>query len=225
MASTVEIACPNCDKALKVPPAVFGKKVKCKHCDHAFVVKDPDAAPARPGKPGAKPAASPPPPPAPPKKPYEDEDEGPANIGVIAEDEGVVRCPHCAKELDPPDAVVCIHCGFNNVTREKAETKKVWAPGLEDWATHLGPGIIGLAICITLIVFNVIAFVDMREWLAGSFLEMDEKDAAGRQRYYIHPRAFNFMLLGVSIPILIPAAKFAYRRLVKEYRPPEQVKK
>ncbi len=51
MSSPVVIACPNCDKALKVPPAVFGKKIKCKHCQHAFVVQDPDA-PARPAKRG-----------------------------------------------------------------------------------------------------------------------------------------------------------------------------
>src|SRR5262249_34665480 len=71
MASVVDISCPNCDKILRVPPAVFGKRVKCKHCEHAFVVEAPDAAkPAKPAKPGAKPAAkaaSPPPPPPPAK--------------------------------------------------------------------------------------------------------------------------------------------------------------
>jgi hypothetical protein len=230
MPSVVDVSCPNCEKTLKVPPAVFGKRVKCKHCEHAFVVQDPDAAkPSRPTKPGAKPAAkpaaSPPPPPAPPKRPFDDDEEGPDKIEVISEGDDIPRCPHCAQELDPPDAIVCIHCGFNNRTREKAETKKVWAPTFEDWAKHLAPGIIALAICITLIVVNVIAFMDMREWLEGSFLEKDEKDAAGRKTYYIHPRAFNFFLLGISLPIFVPAAKYAYRRLVLEFTPKEQVKK
>jgi hypothetical protein len=214
--------CPNCEKSLKIPPAVFGKKIKCKHCGHAFVVRDPDEKPAKPAKP-AQPA-SPPPPPPPVKKPYEDDDEGPVNITVVEESD-TARCPHCAKELDPPDAVVCIHCGFNNVTRAKAETKKVWAPSFEDWAQHLAPGITALSICIGLIVFNVNCILNMREWLAGSFLEMDEKDAAGRQRYYIAPGAFIFFFLIISIPAFIPAAKFAYKRLVKEYRPPEKAKK
>lgn len=225
MATLVEVSCPNCKKALKVPPAVFGKKVKCKHCEHPFVVKDPDEkAAAKPAKPGAKPEPAASPPPAAAKKPYEDDDEGAQNIDVIRDDDEA-RCPHCAKVLEPPDAVVCIHCGFNNVTRAKAETKKVWAPGAEDWAMHLGPGIIALVACVGLIVFNIIAFIDMREWLAGSFLEMDEKDAAGRQRYYVHPRAFNFLLLAITGPILLFAGRFAYRRLAKDYIPPEQIKK
>ena len=58
MASVVEITCPECEENLKVPPSVFGKRVKCKHCNHAFVVKDPGAKGAGSG---AKPADSPPP--------------------------------------------------------------------------------------------------------------------------------------------------------------------
>src|SRR5690242_88657 len=123
MSSVVDVSCPNCDKTLKVSPAFFGKRVKCKSCEHAFVVQDPAAAPR--------------PPPAPPKRPFDDDDEGPDKIEVISEGDDIPRCPHCAKELDPPDAIVCIHCGFNNRTREKAETKKVWAPTFEDWAMHL----------------------------------------------------------------------------------------
>src|SRR5262245_14554709 len=217
MSSAVQMDCPNCEKSLKIPPAVFGKKIKCKHCGHAFVVQDPDAKPAKPAAP-----ASPPPPPT--KKPYDDDDDGPSNIGVVEESD-VPRCPHCAAELDPPDAVVCVNCGFNNVTRAKAETKKVWAPGFEDWFQHLLPGIIALAICIGLIVFNTISIMRMREWLEGSFLEMDEKDAAGRKRFYIAPGAFIFFFLVPSLAMFVPAIKFAFKRLVKEYMPPEKLKK
>lgn len=233
MSTVVDVSCPNCEKTLKVPPAVFGKRVKCKYCDHAFVVQDPSAKPAKPTKPGAKPAAkaaaSPPPPPppaapAPVKKPFDDEDEGPEKIDVIKESDAP-RCPHCAQELDPPDAKVCLHCGFNNLTRTKAETKRVWAPTFEDWAKHLGPGIVALAIIITLVVVDIVSFLNMREWLEGSMLEMDEKDAAGRKKFYIHPAAFKFLILGISIPILVPSIKFAYRRLVKEFKPEEKAKK
>jgi len=238
MASPVQMECPNCEAALKVPPAVFGKKIKCKHCGHAFVVQDPDDEPRKPAKPQkpakptkseakpAKPASPPPPPtPAPAKKSEfaDDEDEGPSNIEVIHESD-TARCPHCAKELDPPDAVVCVHCGFNNVTRAKAETKKVWAPTAEDWIMHLLPGIVALLICIGLIVFNIISLVRMREWLEGTFLEMDDKDAAGRKKFYIAPGAFIFFFIVISLPIFVPAVKFAFRRLVKEYMPSEKVK-
>ncbi len=225
MASVVDVSCPNCGKTLRVPPAVFGKKVKCKHCEHAFVVRDPSAKATKPAKPAGKPAAaSSPPPPPPQKKSYDDEDEGPDKIEVIQEDD-TPRCPHCANELDPPDAVVCIHCGFNSRTREKAETKRLWAPTPQDWMMHLLPGIVALVVVITLIVVNVMSFMNMREWLTDSFLQSDEKDAADRKKFYIHPAAFQFGILGISLPILVPATRFAYRRLIKDFRPAEKVKK
>jgi hypothetical protein len=219
MASVVEIACPECEENLKIPPSVFGKKVKCKHCGHAFVVKDPAA------KPGAKPVAATPPPEAKPKSPFldDDDDEGAKKVELVTEDE-VPRCPHCAKELDPPDAVVCIHCGFNNRTRAKRETKRVWAPSVEDWAKHLFPGILAAVIIISLLVWNIVCFMTMREWMTGSFLEMDETDAAGRKKFFVPPGFFICLSLVMSIAVIAPCLKFAYRRLYLEFTPPEQVK-
>src|SRR3954470_12534411 len=140
MPATLDVTCPNCGKALKVPAELEGRRVKCKGCGEAFVVKAPKAKAA---KPAAKPAP-PPPPPAAPKRPFaEDDDDNPNPITVIHEDD-VARCPLCAVELDPPDAVVCTNCGFNSRTRVKAESKKVVAAGAGDWASHLGPGIVAL---------------------------------------------------------------------------------
>jgi hypothetical protein len=217
MSSPIDMKCPNCKKVLRIPPAVFGKKIKCKHCEHAFVVSDPNAHPSQ----GL--AATPP---APGRAPFmdDDDDEGPSKIEVISEGDEVPRCPHCAKELDPPDAIVCIHCGFNNVTRAKAETKKVWAPSIEDWIKHLWPGITALSIVIGWIVFDIISLQSMREWLEGSFLEMEEKDAAGRKRYFVPPGFFIAVIWTASIIVMVPAGRFAYRRLVKEFRPPEKIK-
>jgi hypothetical protein len=237
MATAVDIACPNCKKELKIPTTVIGKKVKCKYCEHTFVVPNPDdddsgekSKPAKPTKPGAKPAASSPPPPAAPapeekKSPFLDDDDEPkVNIQLITDNDEVARCPHCAKELDPPDAKVCIHCGFNNLTRTRAETKKVWAPTAEDWIMHLLPGIIAVIICVTLIVLDVICYQKMREWLTGSFLDMEEKDAAGRQKFYVAPGFFICLVFAASLAIFVPSVKFAVRRLAKEYMPPEKIK-
>lgn len=229
MSSPVELPCPNCKESLKIPPTVYGKKIKCKYCGHAFVVQDPDAKstaksakPAKPTKSGAKPPApSSPPPPEPKKSEWDDDDS--LKIEVIRE-EDVARCPHCAKELDPPDAIVCLNCGFNNRTRARADTKKVWAPDAMDWFNHLLPGIIALSIAIGLIVFNIISIVSMRDWLTDTFLMMDEKDAAGKTRFYIPPGAFIFFLIVISLPIFIPSIKYAFRRLAIEYRPAEQIK-
>jgi hypothetical protein len=232
MSSPVEMLCPECEEPLKIPPAVFGKKIKCKYCSHAFVVKDPNPAkpekPGKPAKPGAKvdekPAAASPPPPPEAKKNTDWDDDDAKNVELI-EEEDVARCPHCAIELDPPDAVVCLSCGFNNRTREKAETKKVWAPDAMDWFLHLLPGIISLIAVIAFIVLDIICILRMREWLSGSFIESDDVDASGRKKMYVSPGFFIFLILFLSMGIIIPCAKFAFKRLAIDYKPVEQVKK
>ena len=185
MSSPIDMKCPNCEKVLKVPPAVFGKKIKCKHCEHAFVVHGPGR---RAGREARREAGRQRPPARRPPAAKKNAVRGRRRRGAD-QDRGdraratrSPRCPHCAKELDPPDAIVCIHCGFNNVTRAKAETKKVWAPTIEDWIKHLlarhhraRPSSSADRLGHHLPASN------MREWLDGSFLEMDEKDAAGQQ--------------------------------------------
>jgi DNA-directed RNA polymerase subunit RPC12/RpoP len=228
---------------LKVPAAVLGKKIKCKHCGHAFVAEDPNekAKPSKPGKPAkpavkaaapkaapAKPAApkpspaSPPPPPAVAPKNDEWEDEN-VKVELIKEDDDP-RCPHCAQLLDPPDARVCLSCGFNSLTRTKAVTKKVWAPDASDWILHLLPGIITLLIAIALITFDIISIFNMRGWLTGSLLESDEADASGKKKMYVSPGFFIFVIIFFCLPVIIPCATFAYKRLCVNYRPVDKVK-
>lgn len=221
MPNMLDIACPNCRKGIKVPVEFVGKKVKCKNCEQPFAVKDPGGA-----KPQAKPKAEMPKPEPKKKGRWEDEEDDETAkkpMEVIAEADDP-RCPHCAELLDPPDALVCTACGFNNRTRVKAETKKVWAPTFGDWAAHLGPGIVALAIVITLIVVDVICFLNMREWLAGSFLEMDEKSLAGETKFFIPPSAFSVWIAVMSLIGIVPGAKYAYRRLIREFKPEEQKK-
>ncbi|MCS7021460.1 MAG: hypothetical protein NZ703_10810 [Gemmataceae bacterium] len=230
MAGAIATRCPHCQTPLKVPDSLAGKRVKCKKCENTFVVpvSPPAAAPPRPAAkatpqaaaPSASSATSEPPR---PKRPFDDDDEGVAQVGVVQERD-VPRCPHCAMELVPPDAIVCIHCGFNNRTRVKADTKKVYAATFSDWFMHLAPGVLALLTCIGLIVLNVITTLNMRSWLEGTFLEMEELDAAGRKRFYIAPGAFIFLIAFISLSIFIPCLRFGLRRLFVDYRPPEQLK-
>ncbi|WP_439631436.1 hypothetical protein [Gemmata sp.] len=234
MASLVEVLCPHCEQNLKVPPAVFGKKVRCKHCELAFVAEDPAAKPApraKGAKPGAK--AAPPKPkkvikaevlePA-AKSPFLDDDEGVQNVEIIKEDD-IPRCPHCAKELDPPDAKVCLHCGFNNLTRERAETKKVYEATPMEVFLHLLPGILGVVLSIVLVGLNIWFITNVREWMVDSIVDMDEKDAAGRPKFYIHPAAFMFAIGIISARLVLQFMRVAYRRLILNPRPEERVKK
>lgn len=227
MADTLDVKCPTCGKALKVPAALVGKKVKCKGCDTAFPVAAPKARAA--AKPGAH--QVPAPEPEKPKSPFLDDDDDDVDeqgrakaMGVVKESD-VPRCPHCTKELDPPDAVVCYHCGFNNVTRVKAETKKVIEADAGDWAAHLAPGIVALLLAVGLIVVDVVCFINMSDWLQGSFLEMDEKDILGNKKMYVKPGAFVTLIIGFSLVAILPLGRFAFRRLVLNYKPEERVKK
>lgn len=242
MATVSDIPCPSCEQTLKVPDTVFGKKIKCKHCGHAFVVEDPNAKSARgvkPSKPGAataKPRKEEPKKEEPKKEeakaPYkfvdDDDDDSakPNPMGVIVE-EDVARCPFCAKELDPPDAKVCLHCGFNNVTRTRADTKKVWAPDANDWMNHLGPGVIALIICITLIVIDILCLVNMRDWMTGSFLESETPDPTdpNRKAMHVKPGAFITLIWAATIMPILGTGRFAIKRLVIDNQPMEKVKK
>jgi hypothetical protein len=242
MAATLDVSCPKCGKQLKVPAELEGKRVRCKECQEIFPVVDRKKGSGKPAaaKPAAKAAAKPAPkaPPAPPapepaKSRFADEDDededmtpgkAPRAMGVLHE-EDVARCPHCAKELDPPDAVVCKNCGFNNLTRVKFETKKVVASDTTDWITHLGPGILAAVIAIALIVVDIVCAVNMRGWMEGGDLESDEVDLTGRKKMFVHPGAFIAMIVAASIFIVVPALRFAFRRLVLNAKPVEKVKK
>ncbi len=241
MPATLDVSCPNCGKQLKVPSELEGKKVKCKGCQEVFpivVPKTAKSAKPTPKTASPKPAPKAPPkveepPPEKPKSPFLDEDDdenlppgvAPKPMGVIQE-EDVPRCPHCAKELDPPDAAVCKSCGFNNKSRVKHETKKVIAADASDWATHLGPGIIAAVLAIAMLVVDIFCWVNMNDWMAGSALEKDEKNpVTGATEYFVKPGAFIAFILAASLIVIVPATRFAIRRLVMNAKPVEKVKK
>ncbi len=238
MADTTPIPCPECEKVLNVPEQVLGKKIKCKDCGCAFVAEPPKKA-VKPSKPGGaakpkKPEPEPEPKKEEPKKPaarYADEDDDgavPKPLGTVDEGEDVARCPHCAKELEPPTAVICIHCGFNNVTRTKAESKKVWAPDASDWMNHLAPGFGALAIFVALLVLNIVCLLKMEEWMTDGFLDFlksEEKGMDGKIKFAVKPGAFITFVLAATIMPMIKTARFAIKRLAIEYQPTEQVKK
>ena len=257
MPLVIEIPCPACEKVLKVPESVFGKKIKCKYCGEPIRVDDLDTLEdelddeeERPKKKSGKPAvkASKPggavkpkkeePKPEPKKEEpaapaptynFADDDEGdggatPNPLGVVYEGEDIPRCPHCAKELDPPDAEVCIHCGFNNVTRMKADFKKTWAPEFNDWLNHLGPGILALVICIALIVLDVVCLLNMRDWMTDGILQKDEKNAQGEIDFYVKPGAFIAFVFAATIMPIVLMARFGIMRCFVNYMPEEKVK-
>ena len=241
----LDIMCPNCDKAMKVPDTAVGKKIRCKGCEHVFVVPEPPPPAAKalpsefrkaaPGKAkAAKKKAEEPPPEEEPLPvaadaplPFKDDDDedGPKEYGVVKEGE-IPRCPHCAVELDPPDTKVCLNCGFDMRQRRRHSSKKVYEHTQGDYIMHWLPAIIWLVVMIALIVVTVICFLRMRGWLVGSFLDKEEKNAVtGEPEFYIGSGCFVMVVTLITLAVCVSGGIFSYKRLVLNWRPPEVEKK
>ncbi len=209
MAELTLITCPECTKKFKGKSDLAGKKVKCPACGQPFVV--PGGAKA---KPQAKPPAVPEPPPSrAPGSPSWDEDEGPANYDVNAQDL-TPRCPHCAKELLSADAVVCIYCGYNVLTRTMGQTTKAIAHTFGDYFLHLLPGLgagAGILFLLALYIYYCLIWPSL-DFVRNSWIGFTTHES---MRFW--PGA---ILLGVIWGL----GMFAYKRLILNPLPPENVK-
>lgn len=185
-----DVSCPECHKQIKVKPELQGKKVRCKGCSHVFVIPAANAA-----KPAAKASGM-------------DEVE---SYGIAADkDEGVARCPHCAKELDKPDAVICLECGYNLQTRQRVATVKVEETTGGDRLMWLLPGFLCLAGIFLLIGFDL--FYCLK--LPGMLVKSDWS--------FITYGGIRLWVVIFSIFIMLVLGRFAFRRLVLNPTPPEQ---
>ena len=247
MAETLDIACPSCGKGMKVPAAVVGKVIRCKGCSHTFAVVAPGAAPkspaAKPAPPKAKvapPAGAGAPikfqddppkvtPPAAEKKvarPFDIEEDDDNPYGVEKDDLDVPRCPFCATELDPPDTKVCLECGYNLLERKRHASKKVYETTPGDYFMHWLPAIAWIVAMMLLFTLAIVSTWYMSDWLTGSFLEKDDKNATTlKAEFYLPPFAFNLCTWVCTCFIASIGIKFVVQRLVYNWKPAEVVKK
>jgi hypothetical protein len=239
MADTLDTTCPTCSAKLKVPVGLAGKAIKCKACGTAFKVPAPvKPLPANLAKPlAAKPVAARPadaPIPlaadAPAKTPDDDTDgdggKAARAYGIVQDDSHIPRCPFCAKELDPPDTKVCLNCGFQLLERKRAQTRKVYETTTGDYILHWLPAVACIVAIGLLVAGMVICSLNMRSWLSDTILDSGEKnEVTGRVKFYVEPYCFNVWVFVFGITLSWKAAKFAFRRLVINWRPPEVVKK
>src|SRR5262245_55958990 len=127
MADMITIICPECEKSIKAPESVVGKKIRCKGCGEIFTAK----APKSRGKP--KPGKS-------KAKKGDEEDEGEGAYGITEEYLGA-RCPDCTEKMGEGD-IICLNCGYNTVTRMKPQPRKVRETTGGDVFLWLLPGIL-----------------------------------------------------------------------------------
>jgi DNA-directed RNA polymerase subunit RPC12/RpoP len=222
--ATIAITCPKCEKQIKAPAELAGKKIRCKECQEVFVVRaDDDASAVKGAKPGksakskdqapAKGGKAKEPAPAPAAATGDEESDG-TKYGVAAEEFGV-RCPYCAKELESDDQVICLHCGYNRVTRDRVGMKKTYETSGGDQFIWLLPGILcalGVLACIGIIIVFFVVFPD---------IESDHKDD-----WWVFSVGKPGRVLGTVLVATIGffLGRFAVIRLIINNVPPEREK-
>ncbi len=200
MTTTIVIACPKCKKQSKGSPDLAGKKIRCKHCEHLFVVVAPGAVKAGAAK-------------ARPPRP-DDDLRADTNPYAVTDHDLARRCPHCATDMEP-DAIICLGCGYNTQTREHMTVEKTYANTAGDWFLWLLPGILCVFTVLALIAFDVVYVIVLRDWL---------KERAKETWYWTaieHPSAKVWVVI-VTLFIMFLAGRFAVKRLILHPVPPER---
>lgn len=210
MAASILIQCPECQRQSKAPPSIFGKKVRCKYCQAAFVArKAPDKPPAGKSTKPAKPSKS-----TKPAKPeIHDEEDGDANPYGVTTLDMAPRCPNCANEMEDEEAVICLHCGYNTVTRQLARLRKIYGLTFFEHFVWLLPGIACLLVALAVIGFNV--------WYQLNIKDMVDETQDSWYVYMWGSGGIRFWVLIVSLFIIWFSGKFAVKRLILHPKPPE----
>lgn len=247
MATTILITCPSCKKQLKVPSAIQGKKVRCKECGAAIrvgtVATDEDAkdkaAASAPEKAApkyetsdgpmlygfmsdssaettavAKPETKEKKPETKPKRIGDADDENPYDITALDESS---RCPHCAKEMESTDAIICLHCGYNTQTRMNVGHKRVYATTFWDWCKWLGPGVFCVLLIGGLIGFDYWFVVGLKESVWDGWDKSLEHTSFSQ--------GVRLWVVVMTVWVMWKSGKFAFNRLILNPRPPEIEKK
>jgi DNA-directed RNA polymerase subunit RPC12/RpoP len=213
MPATITVVCPECNKSIQAPADFAGKKVRCKECGHIFHANPapPRGAVARApvGKAAGRPTAASKPPVAPlVAGSDEDEDANPYQLGDLSV--GQHRCPECANEMESPDAVVCLRCGYNTVTRERLALKKVHEITSNDRFMWLLPGIACAGFVGFLLLFDLLYCLLLRPARdSGWFISF--LGAGAVKMWLCIFSAFAMFFLG----------RFAVSRLIYNPEPPE----
>jgi predicted Zn finger-like uncharacterized protein len=243
MTPTMLISCPECKTKIRAPESAIGKKIRCKACEHVFAVKPPNkasetAAPpsSKPGdqkKPEPKGKAPPPRQEKPPLKPVPDEEENDDDgkaYGITELDESY-RCPQCAAEMDGPEAIVCLNCGFNTRTRTIARTQRIKDITGEDKFWWLFPGIAcALAVVLIITYYFIHMFVlpssIWEDWddlveQKGRIKALADDKITGWYQFLFHPGFLGLVGLFLAL-VCWKLGRFAFERLVLHPTPPER---
>jgi hypothetical protein len=228
MASTITITCPDCEKQMKAPPNLEGKKIRCKGCGNIFVARadKPGAkaptksgpAKAAPAKGGAKAPADP------------NNDSGDAEAYKVTGMSFAPRCPECANEMESEEAIICLVCGYNTVTRTRSRTRKVRDVTGGARFLWLLPGIICVILALGQTVFAILYYAQAQYWFFGAAARgWDSLPPADRAQlednmpwyYFLVKPGFKVWVVVISAFIVFLEGRFAVKRLILHTTPPE----
>ena len=168
MAESPIIVCPECDKKFRSKADVRGKKIKCPFCEELFLVPlgDKAASAAIQDKSKGKAAASASesaPIPLAGDSPEEEENDNPYGVTTL---DLAPRCPNCANEMESADAVVCLTCGYNTLTREWGKTEKRLGVTAGRHFVYLLPGLISMMCLFGCVTRMLLRDIYLPYWVA-----------------------------------------------------------
>jgi hypothetical protein len=181
MAVGAVVACPECEKKFKPKTDVSGKKIKCPFCAHPFVVpaaKDskedkPKADANKTGKAKAEAIQAAP---AAQAAPSSDADGDVDPYGIKNVDL-VPRCPNCTQEMGEHE-IICLACGYNTMTRQWGKTAKTIGVTPQRHILHLLPAVGSAVFTFCAVIGLLILYVVVPYWVAGSWMEFLDGEAA-----------------------------------------------
>jgi DNA-directed RNA polymerase subunit RPC12/RpoP len=212
MTAAATVTCPECHKTFKGRQELDGKKIRCKNCQHIFVVtlgeslkidrggEEPEAV--RHATAAGAPAKT-----------------APAASAAVADEEryGVeemdlrARCPNCANPLVSDDAVVCLECGYNFLTRSVSQTQKTVEATQGDRMTWLMPGLLCVAGIFILIVFCITFCLLLPEMLGPKSILA-----------FMDSEAVRWWTVVAALAIMWWLGRVACNRLILNPTPPEE---
>jgi len=190
----IQISCPECGNKRAVPDQLLGKKIKCKKCQAVFTVKA-EAAKRSAAKAGD----------AIPIKKEDDDDRRPY---ALKEENLATRCPFCALPIDPPDAKICLNCGYDMRKRQRVDRKVVFERTFGDYLTWHMPTVALIILIVTVIGTTIFLSIEVYPELDNPVLP------AG---------CFQVWTVVFALFVIYFSGKFVVKRLFKEFHPPEQV--
>lgn len=192
--ATIDIVCPSCQHASKAPAELKGKKLRCKRCKNVFVVGAVAAEAAR-------------------VQQHLDAEIDRNPYGVTTENLAA-RCPFCAMAMDPPDARICLHCGYDMVKRRRLESRNTYETTALDYMLWHLPTVACFIGIFVVIGFCIFCGWNMADWTKETWF--DE---------IIPPGCYTTWLSIVGIALIWFQGKFVFKRLVYNLHPPEKIKK